>query len=189
MAHLIVKGSEVIVRLQALEGLAAWRRELRVPIECLRMVHVEEVPLSGLARLRLPGLSWPGTFTIGSCRRDGRREFAAVHAGLPAVVLDAEGARWDRVVVSHRDAVKVAAELAGLILSRGPGHGGPSQRHVNGHGGLTLQRGALPSSEDQCCRHQGPPATRVARSLGCPMDGIAVAPAPLDFVHGGVCRA
>jgi hypothetical protein len=44
-----------------------------------------------------------------------------VRAGQAAVVLDAEGAAWHRVVVSHPDAVTIAADLAGLLLGRGPG--------------------------------------------------------------------
>jgi hypothetical protein len=128
MAYLIVEQSEVVVHLRALERLAAWRREVRVPIECLRMVHVEEAPLAGVSLLRLPGMAWPGVFAVGSRRRGGRREFVAVQARLAAVVLEAEGAHWDRVAFSHPDAVNVAAALAGLLLARGPGRSGPTQR-------------------------------------------------------------
>jgi hypothetical protein len=46
-----------------------------------------------------------------------------VRAGRPAVVLEAEGAAWDRVVVSDSRAVDVAAELASLLLGRAPGRG------------------------------------------------------------------
>ena len=67
---------------------------------------------------RLPGLSWPGAFVFGSRRRRGRKEFVAARAGLPAVVLEAEGGEWDRVVVSHLKAVEMAAELAALLLGR-----------------------------------------------------------------------
>jgi hypothetical protein len=109
--------------LTALETVAAWRRSLRLPISALHMVHVEERPLAGLPRWRLPGLACPGLFVIGSRHHEGRREFAAVRAGRPAVVLDAEGADWDRVVVSDPSAVLVAAELASLLLGRAPGQG------------------------------------------------------------------
>jgi hypothetical protein len=134
MADLEVGASEVVVRLSALETMMACRRELRLPVAALRMVHVEESPLVGLFLWRLPGLCWPGAFVVGSCRRGGRREFAAAHAGKPAVVLEAEGARWDRVVVSHPQAIDLAAEVAALLLGRGPGKPGP--------------RGAFPASLD-----------------------------------------
>jgi hypothetical protein len=89
-----------------------------------------------------------------------------VRAGVPAVVLEAEYTIWDRVVVSHRDAVDLAAELAALLLGRGPNHRGHGdQANANGDrrrrsqksgpGGLTLDmagiRAAVPAGT-------GPPA-------------------------------
>ena len=120
MAELTINSNDVIVHLSALEALGAWRREIRVPIDCLRMVHVEQSPLVGMSLLRLPGVAWPGAFALGSRRSGGQREFVAVRASQPAVVLDAQGTIWDRVVVSHPDAVDIAAELAAVLLGRGP---------------------------------------------------------------------
>jgi hypothetical protein len=119
MAELTVDTSEVVVRLSALESLAVWRREVSVPIECLKMVHVEQSPLGFVAATRPRWASWPGSFALWGRRRDGRREFVAVRARQAAVVLDAQGCNWDRVVVSHPDAVELAAGLAALLLSRG----------------------------------------------------------------------
>ena len=153
MAELTINSTDVIVHLSALEALGAWRREIRVPIDCLRMVHVEESPLSGVTLLRLPGVAWPGAFALGSRRHGGQREFVAVRASQPAVVLDAQGTVWDRVVVSHPDAVDVAAELAAVLLGRGPGnhsHGPCEQpkRQRNRRGGrsgsgMTLERAGV----------------------------------------------
>ena len=56
MAELTVDTSEVVVHLSALEALAVWRREVSVPIECLKMVHVEQSPLGSVAA---PGLRGP----------------------------------------------------------------------------------------------------------------------------------
>jgi hypothetical protein len=123
MAHITVDLNDVVVHLSALETAAAWRRSVCLPISALRMVHVEERPLAGLPRWRLPGMACPGFFVIGSRRHEGLREFAAVRAGRPAVVLDAEGAEWDRLVVSDPSAVAIAAELASLLLGRAPGQG------------------------------------------------------------------
>jgi hypothetical protein len=137
MAQLEVKADDVIVHLSRVEALAACRREVRVPVRCVTMVHVEESPMAVVSLLRLPGLAWPGAFAYGSRRQHGCHEFVVVRAGLPAVVLDARGAVWDRVVVSHRDAVEIAAELASLLLGRGPGHRGNGD---NGNGGRDRRR-------------------------------------------------
>jgi hypothetical protein len=141
MAELKVAGHDVVVVLSGLEALAACRREVRVPVRCLRMVQVEGTPLAGVSLLRLPGVSWPGAFVFGSRRQRGRKEFVAARAGLAAVVLEAEGAEWDRVVVSHPEAVQIAAELAALLLGRGPSQRGPSQRGPSQRGPSQRGRG------------------------------------------------
>lgn len=145
MAELEVNADDVVVHLSGVEAIGSWRREVRVPVRCLTMVHVEQSPLDCVSLLRLPGVAWPGAFVFGSRRYRGRHEFVVVRAGLPAVVVEAEGARWDRVVVSHPDAVNIAAELAALLLGRGPGCRGPGndrrgRRQQIGPSGLTLQR-------------------------------------------------
>ncbi|HUB69055.1 MAG TPA: hypothetical protein VL984_01400 [Acidimicrobiales bacterium] len=131
MAEIRVEDGDVVVKLAALESLASLRKQLRIPLTSLRMVQVDESPMAGRCLWRAPGLSWPGTFAIGACRRGGRREFAAVRAHVPAVVLDVEGTTWDRVVISDRDASSKAADLAGMLLGRGPGRPGhkPGQKH------------------------------------------------------------
>jgi hypothetical protein len=154
MAELRVIGNDVVVNLSGVEALAACRREVRVPVRSLTMVHVEQSPMAGVSLLRLPGVAWPGAFAFGSRRKGGRNEFVAVRARLPAVVLEAEGTLWDRVVVSHRDAVDIAADLAGLLLWRGPtnrGHrdhgNGAEERdrrsRQSGPSGLTLERAGV----------------------------------------------
>ncbi|HTW08760.1 MAG TPA: hypothetical protein VME46_14690 [Acidimicrobiales bacterium] len=122
MADLTVDGTDVVVRFSALEALMALRREVRLPVADLHMVSVDETPLAALHSCRPPGLCWPGRFAVGSCHREGRRELVALHGPAPAVVLDAERLPWDRLVISHADAVSIAADLAGLLLSRGPGN-------------------------------------------------------------------
>jgi hypothetical protein len=121
MADLTLDGSDVVVRLSAAEAVLAWRREVRVPIAQLKMVRVEESPLSGLSRWRLPGVYWPGSLAVGRARCAKGNEFAVAYAGHPAVVLEAEGGTWQRLVVSHKQATAIAAEVAALLLGRGPG--------------------------------------------------------------------
>ena len=118
MAELTVDTSEVVVRLSALEALAVWRREVSVPIECLTMVHVEQSPLDFVTPFRRRCLM----ARLVRFRKPAARRPARVRGGAarqPAVVLDAQGCDWDRVIVSHSDAVELAAELAALLLGRG----------------------------------------------------------------------
>jgi len=121
VADLRLEGADLVVRLDGLETLVTLRREARAPITSIRMVHVEPSPMDGLSLWRFPGLCWPSTFAIGSSRRGGRHELAVVHARDAAVVVDLDGTTWDRIIVSHPDAVGIAAQLAAVLLRRGPG--------------------------------------------------------------------
>lgn len=131
MAYLKTDGNAVVVTLNAPEALVALRREVRIPFGCLRMVHVEQSPLETLGFWRLPGISCPGAFVIGCARVPAGREFAAAYAGQPAVVIDAEGGTWQRVVVSHPGALRLASDIAGLLLGQrlgGAPGGGQARR-------------------------------------------------------------
>jgi hypothetical protein len=195
MAELKVEGNDVVVRLSAVEALAACRRQVRVPVTCLTMVHVEESALAGVSLLRLPGIGWPGAFVFGSRRKGGRHEFVAVRAGLPAVVLEADGTVWERVVVSHRDAINIAAELATLLLGRGPSNRGHGGDHGNGDGGkrrraresgpsgLTLERAGVraragkPARAGAAARSRAQARGRAAQSGGRAAQGGGRTPA------------
>lgn len=121
MAVLSVEESDVVVRFTPAETAFTWRRELRVPIERIRMVGTEPEPMTGLGLVRIPGVVLPGHFCYGASWWKGKREFVAVHAHQSAVVLDCQDNFWERVVVSTPKASELAAELAGIIMARGPG--------------------------------------------------------------------
>ncbi|MFJ3977133.1 hypothetical protein [Streptomyces sp. NPDC090021] len=103
MAHVTVEGGEVVVRLGLREGLAARRRQVRVPVSALREVHVER---SWWRVLR--GRAGSGTWSPGRCsgvrnRPDGE-DFVAVKAESAVLCLElAEGAPFRRVAVSVPD--------------------------------------------------------------------------------------
>lgn len=149
MAELVLEGNDIVVRLGLLEALATWRRQLRLPLRDLRMVQVDDEPLAGRGGLRLPGMYWPGSLALGPCRRRDEKEFAAIKAHEPAVVLDFDGGPWARVVVSTPNAAALAADLAAVLLERGPGSG-------SGHGGRSSKPSGL----------AGPRAGRLERGGG-----------------------
>jgi hypothetical protein len=144
VAELVLEGNDIVVRLGLVEALATWRHQLRLPLRDLRMVQVDDEPLAGRGGLRLPGLYWPGTLALGPGRRSEEREFVAIKAHQPAVVLDFDGGPWARVVVSTPDAVGLAAALASVVLERGPGGGsghGSKPSGLAGPGAGRLERG------------------------------------------------
>jgi hypothetical protein len=100
MARLVVDGSDVVVRLSRLEKLGALRGDVRIPLASVIAVRVSDDPWSELRGIRAPGTAFPGVISLCTLRGFGFRYFAAVYRRQPAVVIESEGAPFDRVVIS-----------------------------------------------------------------------------------------
>ncbi|MFI6148626.1 hypothetical protein [Streptomyces sp. NPDC051109] len=100
MARVSVRGSDVVVRLGFREGLAARRREVRVPVSALRRVDVETSWWRVLRGQPGTGLWAPGR-CIGVRHALGGDDFVAVRAGSVVLCMDlGPGAPFSRVAVS-----------------------------------------------------------------------------------------
>lgn len=104
MATLAVVGDILTVRLSPLERLGAMRGDVRVPLATVREVRVSEQPWTELRGIRAPGTGIPGVIALGTRRGSGVRDFAAVYGKRGAVVVELDGADFDRLVVTPRDA-------------------------------------------------------------------------------------
>jgi hypothetical protein len=109
VAQIRYEGDELVVRLSRLEKLGALRGDVRVPRSSVREVRASERPWSELRGIRAPGTGWPGVIALGTRRGEGVRDFSAVYGKRPAAVVELEGAEFDRLVVSVRDAAEVMA--------------------------------------------------------------------------------
>jgi hypothetical protein len=65
-----------------------------------------------LRGVRAPGTGIPGVISLGTRRATGVRDFAAVYRNRPALVIDLDGAGFNRLIVSVDDPAAVAASLA-----------------------------------------------------------------------------
>ncbi|WP_063783874.1 hypothetical protein [Streptomyces sp. WM6372] len=100
MARVRVEGADLVVRLGFLEGLAARRREVRVPVSALRRVDVETSWWRVLRGLPGPGRWAPGR-CVGIRHALGGEDFVAVRAGSVVLCMDlGPGAPFNRVAVS-----------------------------------------------------------------------------------------
>jgi hypothetical protein len=111
MATLRREGNELVVKLTTLEKLAAVvRDDVRVPWSSVRYVRVNESPFRELRGLRL-GSRLPGV-ALGTWYTRGGRMFAAVYRRTRGVVVELDGTRYRKLVVSLPDASEVAAALS-----------------------------------------------------------------------------
>lgn len=116
MAELRVNGTELVVALSELERLGAFRGDIRVPLTAVRAVRVADEPRPELRGVRAPGTGIPGIIALGARRGEGH-DFAAVYHDRPAVVVELEGATFDRLVISvdNPDATAAAIRAAAGI--------------------------------------------------------------------------
>ncbi|MGW2272907.1 hypothetical protein [Streptomyces yangpuensis] len=172
MAHVTVEGGEVVVRLGLREGLAARRRQVRVPVSALREVHVER---SWWRVLR--GRAGSGTWSPGRCsgvrnRPDGE-DFVAVKAESTVLCLElAEGAPFRRVAVSVPDPERAERTVHEAM----PQDRGPETETVPGP-----ERGPWDASHRPPLQHEGGTADDHGRQPGVPSrTGSGAGRPPLD---------
>ena len=112
MAMLRREGDELVVLLNDLEKVGALHGSVRVPASAVRMVRMTEQPFRELRGIRAPGTGLPGVTALGTWRYRGGKDFAALYRGGPAVIVELNGAEFNRLLVSAQDAVRVRDELS-----------------------------------------------------------------------------
>jgi hypothetical protein len=111
MATLRREGNELVVKLSSLEKLGALRDDIRVPWASVRYVRVNESPFRELRGVRV-GTRLPGVIALGTWYMRGGKLFAAIYRRSPGVVVELDGARYRKLVVTLPDASEVAASLS-----------------------------------------------------------------------------
>ena len=109
MATLEYDDHQLRLVLSPWEKAGALRGDVVVPRSAIRSVRVTGTPLDEINGLRMPGTHVPGRITLGTY--GGRnRTFAAAY-NKPGVVIELEGERYGRLVVTVDDPEQVAADL------------------------------------------------------------------------------
>ena len=99
-----VEEDRVVVRLSGRHAIMALARQVSVPLAGIRDVRVERDGWNVDLGWRVGGTAVPRRLAFGRFRHKGVRTFAAVYCGEPAVVVEADGGDWHRLVVSVEDA-------------------------------------------------------------------------------------
>lgn len=99
LAAVEIEGSTLVVRMRGLNKLWAFRNRIELPLRSVTGVEVksklDRMPIG----LRMPGTSIPGVIIVGSYRSEGHRSFYAIRRGEDVLVIDLEGAKYQRIVV------------------------------------------------------------------------------------------
>ncbi|MFJ5558659.1 hypothetical protein ACIQCD_14905 [Streptomyces sp. NPDC093250] len=116
MAHLDVEGPAdartLVVRLSWREALLARRRTVRVPLSEVRATGVEPDWWRAMRGTPVTGRCRPGRFCVGEREHPLGRDFVAVRAGVPTVLIDLwHPVPYARLAVSVPDAGRAAKTL------------------------------------------------------------------------------
>ena len=116
MARLTLTDTQVQLRFTTAEKVLGLVRDRDVPRTAVTSARVEQDGLAAVRGLRAPGLGLPGLRKIGTWRGQGRT-LVSVRRNEPALVVELEGERFDRLVVGVPDeeAVALATELSAPV--------------------------------------------------------------------------
>jgi hypothetical protein len=112
-----VEDGRVIARFSGRHAVMALARQVSVPLADVRSATAADDGFDIDLGLRVGGTGIPRRLAFGRYRKQGVRTFAAVYCGEPALVVEAGGGDWDRLVISVEDAAGLAQqvrEAAGL---------------------------------------------------------------------------
>jgi hypothetical protein len=115
MASLDVEGDDLVLRLSPWERLGALHGNVRVPRTSVRAVSASDRPWKVLRGIRAPGTGCPRLIMLGTTRGLRWKDFNAVYRRRPVVVVDLEGQKFARLVVTSDEAAALAARLQSLI--------------------------------------------------------------------------
>jgi hypothetical protein len=116
VADLVIDGAELVVRLNPLEKLGAFRGNVHVPLTDVMSVRVSDDQWSELRGMRAPGTGIPGVIALCTRRAPGIRDFAAVYGRRrKAVVVECSGVDINRIVVTRSDAGEKARTIAAAV--------------------------------------------------------------------------
>jgi hypothetical protein len=111
VADLSVEGDDLVLHMDALEKVEAVHRDIRVPLAAVTAVRAVDDPWPELRGIRAPGTGLPNVIAVGTRRGNFGKDFAAVHGKGPAVVVELEGAEYERLIVTADDAATRAAAI------------------------------------------------------------------------------
>ena len=121
MATVSVVGDDLVVEVTGFDRFCALnKRGITVPLE--HVVTVGEGVQMG--RPLMPGLPWlansfPGLFTVGSYRRQGKWTFWVVHDPKQAVLITLRDEHYSQLVIEVDDPQATIALVNGALNSRG----------------------------------------------------------------------
>ena len=100
MASLTVVDTDLRVGLSTWEQVGAMCGSFSVPLASILSVQRFDDARSAIRGIRAPGTGWPRRIALGHWRWSGFHDFVAVYRRDAGYMIELEGHRFDRIVIS-----------------------------------------------------------------------------------------
>jgi hypothetical protein len=108
MARIDIAGDALVVTIEGLDVLWAFKKRLTVPLAHVRGATPDPGIVRGFKGVRTKGTYWPGLIVAGTYRSGEDRTFWNVRDAAKAVVIELTGEPWTRLVIEADDPRAVA---------------------------------------------------------------------------------
>lgn len=120
MAELIVEGQELVLRLPLTQKVLGFHGNLRMPLGAVRTVRPVEQPWLTLRGRRMAGTAMRGVAAVGTwIHGDRRYDFCVIRRTQPAVLVELNAGRFDRLIVGLPEGSDPVAEADRLAAAAG----------------------------------------------------------------------
>jgi hypothetical protein len=99
MAQVTVDGTDLVVEIEGLDRLWAFKNRLTIPLANVRGATADPGIAADPKGWRGPGTSVPGVITAGTFHHDGERIFWDIHNPAKAVVIELNDERYARLII------------------------------------------------------------------------------------------
>ncbi|MGH9057512.1 MAG: hypothetical protein ACRDYY_16885 [Acidimicrobiales bacterium] len=110
MAQLRIVQGDLIVHLTPGEKIAGLHGDVRVPLSAIASVSVPPTTWLALRGWRMAGTGIPGFIAVGTRRHGSGYDFTAVHGQRPAVEVELNSGRFERLLISVDAGLDAQAE-------------------------------------------------------------------------------
>lgn len=114
MTTINLSPTTVGIRLTRFEKVMGLVRDLDVPVGSVRSATVLPDGIAAARGLRAPGLGIPGRRLVGTWRGRRSKALVSVRGRRPALLLELEGQRFDRVLVTVEQPQEYVDQLTRL---------------------------------------------------------------------------
>lgn len=120
MAQLVLDGSDLVVRLPVGQKVLGFHGDIRVPLTAVRTVSATERPWLVLRGRRMAGTAMRGVVAMGTWIHGDRRfDFNVIRRTQPAVVVELNAGRFDRLVVGVPEGTDPVPEADRIAAAAG----------------------------------------------------------------------